>query len=164
MSSHIGSVEFPVTRRFSRDLPGLTLHDVALEIAQRPAIGTTEWFPTYTYTTTGAEVTTVRVIVPTIVTMPRWRGYASAGQADRREWDRFRSALDRHERGRFVLVQEHLAGIHEQLVGVRVDESRRVWREALEALRSASEAYDLDTDHGRTQGAVLDVTAASTAA
>jgi len=164
MSSHIGSVEFPVTRRFSRDLPGLTLHDVALEIARSHEIGTTEWFPTYTYTTTGAEVATVRVIVPTIVRMPRWRGYASAGRAARREWHRFWSALDAHERGHFVLVQEHLAGIHEHLVGVPVDEAGRAWRQALDDLRSASEAYDVDTDYGRNQGAVLDVTAASTAA
>ena len=158
------SVEFPDTRRFSRDLPGLTLADVARAIEEQDEVAQAEWFPTYTYTTTGSRITTVRVIVPTIITMPRWRGYASAGETDRYEWDRFWFALDAHECGHLDLVKQHLGTIDERLVGVSTDDARRIWGDALGALRAASDAYDLETRCGRTQGSVLDVPAATTAA
>jgi len=150
------SVEFPRTRRVSRDLPGLTLADVALDVAQKADCAAAEWFPTYTYTTRGAVIATVRVIVPTIVRMPRWRGYASASPADRREWNRFSFALDAHQRGHIDLVKEHLGTVDQRMVGTATDEARRIWRDALAAVRFTSDAYDIDTDHGRSQGTILD--------
>jgi len=66
----------------------------------------------------------------------------TARPAEHHEWDRFRDALTTHENGHVDLVQTPLAGIDMQMVGEAKDQVLAVYQQALEALNSASPAYD----------------------
>jgi predicted secreted Zn-dependent protease len=151
------SVDFPDTTQSTYDLAGQTLADVAAEIAAQDEAAKTEWFPHYDYTTTGDALATATVVVPTKITMPRRPSYSSAGDADRREWDRFQAALQAHEQGHVDLVTQNLTGIDDRLVGNTVADANRIWANALNLLQAASDAYDRDTDHGRNQGTIIQV-------
>jgi predicted secreted Zn-dependent protease len=151
------STEFTDTEHTTYDLQGRTLSDVAEEIAGKEESAKAEWFPSYTYTTTGQQLGTAEVIVRTKITMPRWSSYDSAQEADQREWDRFFSALQAHEQGHVDLVLQHLTKIDEQLLGQSPSGAAEIWRDALDTLKAASDAYDHDTDHGRNQGTIIDL-------
>ena len=56
------------------------------------------------------------------------------------------------------LVVQHLSDVDERLVGKSIASAEQTWNQALEALQSASCAYDQQTDHGRRQGTVIDAT------
>lgn len=154
---------FRPTQQALRDVEGPTLADVAAVIADEPESATTEWFPRYSVDTAAGTVSSATVTVDTKVTMPRWPGYTTASAAERREWDRFWAALHQHELGHVDLVKSQLCGIDAQLLGESADSARQIWDNALDALRSANEAYDLETDHGRAQGTVIDLNVAAPA-
>jgi len=151
------STEFTDTERTTYDLQGRTLSEVAEEIAGKEESAKAEWFPSYTYTTTGQQLGTAEVMVRTKITMPRWSSYESAPGADQREWDRFFSALQVHEQGHVDLVLQHLTNIDEQLLGQLPAGAAEIWRDALNTLKAANDTYDHDTDHGRNQGTILEV-------
>jgi hypothetical protein len=83
--------------------------------------------------------------------------------ASKGERDRFFAALQAHEQGHIELVAQELAHVDEELVGKSVEGAARAWQSALDALLLASHAYDDQTDHGRNQGAIIDVSVGSTA-
>lgn len=139
------------------DLPGARLLDVATLVAQAAETGTTRWTPRYSYTTTGAGISDAVVTVGTRITVPRWTGYAGAIEAEQREWDRFSEALLAHERGHVALVTEHLCNIDQRMIGETEQGARAIWQDALDSLRAASDAYDVETDHGRNNGTIIDV-------
>jgi predicted secreted Zn-dependent protease len=139
------------------DLQGDTLADVAEKITGMDEAAKAEWFPQYSYTSTGQQLATAEVTVSTKITMPRWPGCASAPDADQGEWRRFLAALQAHEQGHLDLVLQHLSNIDERLVRQSPAGARRVWDDALGALQSASDSYDRDTDHGRNQGTIIEV-------
>jgi Bacterial protein of unknown function (DUF922) len=90
------------------------------------------------------------------MTMPQWIEYGSACQAEKDEWNRFVAALQAHEQGHVDLAVEHLSNIDDRLVGKSVHGAGIAWQRSLDALRSASDAYDRQTDHGRTRGTIID--------
>ena len=157
------SFQFVPTVRALRDVDGSTLAEVAASIAQEDESATTEWFPRYSVETTDHTVSSATVIVETRITMPRWRGYTTASQPERREWDRFWQALEAHELGHVDLAKSRLCMVDSQLIGESPDNASQIWSEAIDALRAASDAYDLETDHGRTQGTVIDVSGSARA-
>jgi Bacterial protein of unknown function (DUF922) len=145
-------VEFADTERINVDGHGSTLSAVAAAISQQDEAGKAEWFPTYALRDGGVNVT-----VKTRITMPQWSEYDSACQAEKDEWDRFISALEAHEQGHVDLVKEHLSKIDEQMAGQSPDAAKRLWLNALSDLQSASDSYDAETDHGRNQGTIIDL-------
>jgi predicted secreted Zn-dependent protease len=149
------STEISDAEQESYDLRGASLADVAEEIALKDEAAQTEWFPQYSFTTTGQQLATADVTVKMRITMPRWPGYDSAPAADQSEWDRFLAALQVHEQGHVDLVLQHLSNIDEQLVGQSPTAARGVWDETLGALKSASDSYDRETNHGRNQGTII---------
>ena len=151
------SVEFGDTTWISKPVAGTTLAAAAAAISQMIEAAKTEWFPRYSYETTGDVISSAAVTVKTQVTMPSWSGYGMASQAEKDEWDRFCTALRTHEQGHIQLVVDQLSGVDEQLVGKSVDGAAQAWEDALSGLRSASDAYDDTTDHGRNQGTIVDV-------
>jgi predicted secreted Zn-dependent protease len=157
------SFEMTETQRLSYEVPGERLVDAAEVIARSGESGETHWLPRYTYTTTGDEVSDAAVTVGTRIRMPRWTGYTGALAAEQREWDRFYEALLAHERGHLALVVEHLCNIDQRMVGQSEAGARGTWQDALDALRAASDAYDAETDHGRSTGTIIDVGVASEA-
>jgi predicted secreted Zn-dependent protease len=148
-------VDFVDTERASSDVHGGSLAAVASVISQLDEAGKTEWSPTYVMT--DGNPPDVTVTVKTKITMPRWPEYGTACQAEKDEWDRFFAALEAHEQGHVDLVRQHLGGIDEQMAGQSSDGAKQLWVSALQDLQSASDNYDVDTDHGRNQGTVIDV-------
>ena len=151
------SFEMTETEQVSYDLAGARLVDVATIIAQMDESATTTWMPRYSYTTTGGELSEAVVTVGSRIRVPVWTGYAAASEAEQHEWDRFYETLLAHERGHVALVARHLCNIDERMVGQSEDGARRTWNAALDALRTASDAYDAETDHGRNAGTIIDV-------
>jgi hypothetical protein len=54
-------------------------------------------------------------------------------------------------------VRRHLARIDESLVGRTPNQAAHAWQQTLAALDAASARYDTGTDHGRTTGAVINL-------
>lgn len=150
------SVEFVDTEWASYDVRADTLEQAAEAISDREEAATAEWFPRYEYEA-DQFVTSAVVTVATKITMPRWVGIESAPAAERAEWERFCSALHRHEQGHVQLVTKFLSDVDTQLIGESVDAALKVWDRRLKALAGASRAYDLQTDHGRKLGTVIDL-------
>jgi predicted secreted Zn-dependent protease len=151
------SLDFSDTEWVSAPVGGTTLAAVAATVSQMQEAAKTEWFPRYVSETTGGLISSVTVTVKTRVTMPDWSGYATVSQAEKDEWDRFCAALRAHEQGHIQLVLDNLSGIDEQLVGKSASDAAQAWSDALAGLKSASDAYDDSTDHGRNQGTTIDI-------
>jgi predicted secreted Zn-dependent protease len=149
------STEISDAEQASYDLQGATLADVAAEIALKDEAAETEWFPQYSYTTSGQQLASAEVTVRVRITMPRWPGYDSAPSADRSEWDRFLAALQTHEQGHVDLVFQYLSNVDDRLVGQSPAAASEAWDNILAALKSASDLYDRETNHGRTQGTII---------
>jgi predicted secreted Zn-dependent protease len=151
------SLDFSETEWRVYDVDADSLAAVAEAISRLSEAAQAEWFPAYEFTTSRGRLATVAVTVGTRVTMPRWTGRPSAPAAEQAEWTRFCDALREHEQGHIDLVMEHLSGVDERLLGQSVTAARRIWQQALESLEAASGAYDRQTDHGRNQGTVIDI-------
>lgn len=150
------SVEFSETEWKYEPVQASTLAGVADAISQMEEAAKTEWFPAYKYDTTDEAVSGAVVTVKTKVTMPLWSGYTNVSQGQKDEWDRFMVALRTHEQGHLDLVSEGLSNVDGSLVGLSVNDAKKAWADALDALRSASDAYDAATDHGRNEGTIID--------
>jgi predicted secreted Zn-dependent protease len=152
------SVEFPSTDWHYYTVSGSTLQEVAALIEREAEAGKAEWFPRIDYQTDEhGRLSDVSITVPTRVTLPDWSEYNSARPAEQHEWDRFRYALTTHENGHVDLVQTHLAGVDSRLMGEAKDHGLALYQQALDALNSASRAYDSQTNHGRNDGTIIDI-------
>lgn len=102
---------------------------------------------------------TVHIAVETH--LPRWTPSAEASKNLHGAWDHFVAALDEHERGHRVLAEEAAEAIRHELARVQAaacDQLDPLAQRAMTAVMSTYEsrnlAYDAETGHGRTQGAV----------
>ncbi len=154
-------IQFSDTEWKTKSVGGSTLAAVAQAISQMEEAAKTEWFPAYTANAPDDVLANVAVTVRTKVTMPQWSGYANASQPERDEWDRFYAALRAHEQGHLDLVTSQLSGIDERLAGHSTSDASAAWTNALVELNAASDDYDTSTDHGRSQGTVIDTSHAS---
>ena len=153
------SVEFPSTEWSYYQVYGATLQEAAAAIAHEAEAGKAEWFPHIDYKFDDhGHLSDVSITVPTRVTLPDWSGYSSARPAEQHEWDRFRYALTTHENGHIDLVQTHLAGLDSRMVGEAKSHGLALYQEALDGLNAASRAYDSQTNHGRNNGTMIDIT------
>jgi predicted secreted Zn-dependent protease len=153
------SVEFLDPQWTLEPVDGPSLAAVAETISQMLEAGKTEWFPRYTYETDGDDlVSSVAVTVEMQVTLPSWVEYDSSSDPEKTEWDRFCGALRSHEEGHIEIVQSNLSGVDALMVGKSVEDAAQAWANAQTTLQSASNDYDTATDHGRNQGAMIDVT------
>ena len=150
------SVEFIDTERASYNINGHSLAAVAEAISQKDEAGMTEWFPRYDYEVTGDNLSSVTVTVRTKITMPQWTEYRSACQLEKDEWDRFVTALETHEQGHIDLIVQYLSNVDSQMLGQSLSDAKQAWEDCLASLRSASEAYDRQSNHGRNQGTIID--------
>ena len=149
------SVEFSDTEWRVYDVEADSLAAAAQVILQMDEPAEAEWFPSYEYTTSLGRLTSAAVTVRMRVTMPHWTGYHSAPLEEQDEWTRFCAALRDHEQSHLELVRRHLTDVDRQLVGNSVTAAERSWEQALARLKSASQAYDGETDHGRRQGTII---------
>jgi len=113
----------------------------------------------------------------TEVLLPKWTGYAKACDKAKAEWDRFIAKLTEHEHGHDAAAQKAIddAKPKADLSGGPAVDCDRAKAEAAaeaaldaavdaeaerinQAIEQAHDAYDAATNHGATQGAVLDTT------
>jgi predicted secreted Zn-dependent protease len=120
--------------------------------------GKCEWDPQLDAdfdTSTGA-ITKATVTVVITITMPKWKGAKKLSEAAKAEWDRFYQALLDHENGHVERVHTHLTGLGESLIGMTTEQANAECTKVMTELQTDSDEYDVDTDHGRNEGTIID--------
>lgn len=107
------------------------------------------------------QITSSSTTLNSVVTLPRLDGASSRQQA---LFDRYISSLEEHELGHYKLAVRTARIIDNDLLLLRemsscseleADANARSQR-SLERLKEQSQQYDLDTSHGKSQGAWID--------
>jgi predicted secreted Zn-dependent protease len=155
-----GKTIFRKTKYKTYPLKAKTLKEAVEEMkkAYGDEAGKCEWSTSlsYSYDEKGT-ITKAEAVIKTEITLPKWPGAKNVKKAARVEWNRFRKALKKHEEGHASLVREKLKGLAASLVGKSKEDAENAYQEALDALQKASDAYDVETDHGRNQGTTIDL-------
>jgi predicted secreted Zn-dependent protease len=153
MAAEFGDVEwvyYPVSAE--------SLRQAAEAISDLPEAGSAEWYPRYDYQADGhGEVTSVTVTVGWRITLPQWDGYSSASSAEQAEWDRFLASLEAHERGHLDIAERYLRDLDEHMLGKSARRAKRVFDHTVQEIQAASDTYDLQNDHGRNEGTIIDL-------
>ncbi len=103
------------------------------------------------------------------VELPKWQDFDKASEPEKEAWAKFIKAVRVHEQGHVDRVRNYMEkNLPEDLKSIRGStmkelsaENKRVLQEVTKALRDDADAYDVDTNHGATQGAVLKPPAAA---
>jgi hypothetical protein len=132
-----------------------SLAGAAKVFAKREEMGETTWKPVHRVVTHGGTVVSATVKVPIIVLMPKWPGVGKLSPAAKAEWERAYAAVTVHEQHHVDLARHHLEDLHTKLIGKTKGEAGDIFREAFEKLKEASDDYDAVTDHGKSEGALL---------
>jgi predicted secreted Zn-dependent protease len=154
------------------EVEGDTPHALAMQLDQRGPrargqrfFGMTEWEVNAEYRwrerPNGCAIDELTVHVAVQTHLPRWRRPAHASSSLRGAWSRFLAALDGHEDGHRALAEEAAESIRRRLATLRTRTCRRIEAQAhremlalLDEYERRNLAYDAETGHGRTQGAV----------
>ncbi|MEP0546278.1 MAG: DUF922 domain-containing protein [Rhodothermales bacterium] len=154
------------------DVRGASREDLAAALRKHgPRIqgsrffGLTEWEVSAEYrpaqAVAGCAISDLTVHIAVETHLPRWTPSGRASSDLHGAWDRFVTALDEHEEGHRALAEEAADTIRRRLASVRVagcDQldpvAQRAMMEVMNAYESRNLAYDAETGHGRTQGAV----------
>lgn len=148
-------------RRIRQNVTGSTLDELAAQLDPEE-MGLCEWIWDYNaaYNDEG-NASRVTVMLTLRITTPRWRGRGRqrASDAARTEWDRCMGALDTHENGHADLARQWAPRLREALLGQPEADLPVLWDQAKADHEQAQADYDATTNHGATQGAVLDVNA-----
>lgn len=121
-----------------------------------PVASLTTWAVDWTWTRQASEpceVVGATLDVDVDVELPRWDPPAEADPALVAEWDRYMTALRRHEQGHIDLVHAVAGTTSGALAGTPCDTADATGAGVLDALRGAQSAYDVETGNGHRQGA-----------
>ena len=142
----------------SYTITGSTLQDAFDEMSQRIEAGETAWNPVYTVNRNDAgNVTGVTINVEITVTMPSWPNASKLGKDAKAEWDRFYAALDKHEKEHVALVKAKFKGVAQSMLGKPESDAATLFQDAVDGLKTDSDAFDTATNHGQNNGTILDV-------
>ena len=131
----------------------------------KPHDATTRWFVRWRYGTAtvqaGCGVSRFDVSLETITTLPDWADEPSAPRPLVRQWARYFQALLVHEAGHRIIGGAAAAALRDAGSRVRpqsqcdllATEIKRTAEDVLNDYRKRDREYDLETEHGRTQGA-----------
>jgi predicted secreted Zn-dependent protease len=110
----------------------------------------------------GCTVTNVQVGIHIATALPAWQSTTQAASGLAGRWQQFASALTTHEHGHAVLDANYAAALVQQLGTLGVMNCNNITGtiqntvdSTVRAMNTANDAYDQQTDHGATQGAVL---------
>jgi predicted secreted Zn-dependent protease len=128
--------------------------------------GHTDWHVAWSYryapTADGCKFTEIGIKITATITLPRWAG-AGTSSALAKKWQSYNAALRVHEDGHYshgVRAAEEIKSLGQSLrtsggcsalAKLFDDQAASI----LEKYRMADAAYDADTKHGRTQGAIF---------
>ena len=149
----------------SRAALAAALRERGPELFGQQFFGMTEWEVSAGYRpvegAAGCAIDDLTVQVEITTHLPQWRRAAAAPQELKGAWDQFLSALDRHEHGHRALAEEAAEAIRHRLLSVstpacdRLDPmAQREMSAVMREYEARNLAYDSETGHGRTQGAV----------
>jgi hypothetical protein len=108
--------------------------------------------PLYEYDDKGEKVTKVAVTVIETKKMPVWAELGQQCQPVKDEWNRFYSALDKHEEEHVAIDRKHYTDVHKKLIGKPKEVAWAKLDAVTEAANLENEAHDLSTRHGRRDG------------
>lgn len=99
-----------------------------------------------------------KVTVKIVKEIPKWTNVGRLSAPVQAEWKRFLSATEIHEQGHIDLIRSHYNGVLNKIVGKDSATAETILEDIRAKLQAASDKYDIDTQHGKTQGAYLDTT------
>ncbi|MFH1084796.1 MAG: DUF4157 domain-containing protein [Chloroflexota bacterium] len=141
------------------DVTGATLEEIS------PQLDPDEWghcrvHYQVSYQSTEGNITQVNITTSDHYRMPRWRGPTrqAASAAARAEWDRMVAALWVHEHGHRDIGRREAATIQSGLLGEPEANYETRKNQLVQDAQGLQDTYDVDTDHGQTQGVSLDLT------
>lgn len=111
----------------------------------------------------GGALTRANVKLAMIVYLPEWPGAAKSAPSMQRAWTRLVRALGVHENGHVDIAKKHATALRDELKTLPIQPSCDAMLElasdhvkaANDRQAKAQSAYDDETRHGVTQGAVL---------
>jgi len=154
------------------DIEGRSWSDLAAALRERGPrahgrqfFGLTEWEMSVEYRPiaggAGCAVDDLNIEVSVTTHLPRWSRAAAAPTTLRRAWGRFVAALGQHEQGHRVLAERAAETASRRLRAASAPTCDRLDAEARSEVATVMGeyerrqlAYDAETGHGRTQGAV----------
>jgi hypothetical protein len=144
-------------RPLSYNIKAQSLAMLADQLASKEEAGSVKWRPTWNYilTPTG-RILTATVNVPIDVTLPVWNPPAGTGPKTRAEWRRAFKALKEHEDGHIEIVQRRFADLASKFIGKTPEDAQTLFDKTLAATQADSDAYDMNTEHGRKTGTIVD--------
>ncbi|MEM1055936.1 MAG: DUF922 domain-containing protein [Bacteroidota bacterium] len=142
-----------------------SLRELGPKSGQRDFFGMTETEMSYRYWKTpgddGCRLEQIRLDLHVVITLPTWEPPRGTPYELKRDWARFETALRRHEDGHREIAEWGAREVYHALRSLRTptcDTIDDAGREIAQRLRETSElrqaAFDRQTGHGRTQGAV----------
>ncbi len=84
--------------------------------------------------------------------LPKWRNYASASAAAKKEWDRMLGKLEAHEQRHMEIAIQHGDALAADLVGKDIDQIAKMVTDRNAQMAKDQKKFDHDTDHGKKQG------------
>ncbi len=121
-----------------------------------------EWAYRDRRTGSGCALRDVRVTLSVTTTLPRWAPRADEPARLVQAWRTFVERVKVHEAGHRAIAEQSARDLMAALVSLQEDSCKQLWDAAartatrvVEAGRAKSRAYDVETRHGQTQGAVL---------
>ncbi|GAA6615192.1 DUF4157 domain-containing protein [Scytonema sp. NUACC26] len=101
------------------------------------------------------KVTKVTVNVKETKEMPQWIELEQQCQPIKNEWNRFYSALDRHEERHVSIDRKHYTNVHQKLVGKPRQTAWDTLDEVVDVADKENKAYDTSSNHGIAEGSKI---------
>jgi predicted secreted Zn-dependent protease len=153
-----GSSYEDVHREMQRNGPGVD------DIGVRLGVHVSSWRWSYEFRTAPGErcrLTSASVLLRSVIVLPEWTNVASAPSEISRGWRPFLAALRSHEAGHRTRAKAQGVFLWQSLLGLEGADCadlevlvKKVADRVIAEGREAQLAYDRDTGHGLTQGAI----------
>jgi hypothetical protein len=131
--------------------------DVANELAARTEAGSVTSFVSDVYLEPlPGPVKLASITVDETRSLPRWKDRPQASEPEKREWDRFMSALTAHENAHVALDKTAFKDIHKRCRNVMEETANARVDAAILAADEANAEFDAQTRNGRAAGTVID--------
>ncbi|AQR73902.1 DUF922 domain-containing protein [Sphingomonas sp. LM7] len=101
------------------------------------------------------KVTKLKVALGAVVTLPRLADESVVPERILAKWRPFIAALREHEAGHVRIHYRHMREIEAALIGSRCDQLEAKFLAAAGKIEAFQRTYDRETNHGATQGAIL---------
>lgn len=116
------------------------------------------WYITWDwpgYGTTHCDLSQATTTLEVIVTLPQWEIPADASPELKEHWQTYLNHLYQHEQGHVDLYYQYYPQVKEAIRDATCSQADAAAQAVLETIRAADRAYDSQTGHGQTQGAVF---------